>query len=33
MWHYRRWLVKSKLTDNASDMAALVDTSSPLLLS
>ena len=33
MWHYRRWLVKFELIDNASNMAALVDTGSPLLLS
>jgi hypothetical protein len=33
MWHHRRWLVKSEPTDDAGDMAALVDTGSPLLLS
>jgi hypothetical protein len=33
MWHYRRWLVKSKLTNNTSNMAALVNIGSPLLLS
>ena len=33
MWHHRRWLVKSKPTNNASEMAALVNIGSPLLLS
>jgi hypothetical protein len=33
MWYHRRWLVKSELTNNTSDMAALVNIGSPLLLS